>query len=201
MRLNKAFLCFFAFFLAHCGLAELPPDHSWQAQWIGVALPVQVDLSGASWIWADESGVDPARNAPAGARFFCRTVDVPTNQPILSATALFCADNHFKLAINGKNVGNGDDWQHPVHIDITSALHPGLNRVLVQADNDSDEGAINAAGLIGKIRIECADHSIQEITTGAGWKSSVGSETFGLETCEGAGRRGDCPLVSHSHPS
>lgn len=173
MKLHKACLCLFAFFWVHLGVAELTPDYSWQAQWIGLELPAQVDLSRASWIWSNESGVDPTRNAPAGSRYFSHRVDVPTNNPVISAAALFSADNHFKLIINGKNVGHGDDWEHPVQIDVTSALHPGQNILLVQADNDVDQGPINAAGVIGKIHIERADHSTQEITTGEEWVSST----------------------------
>ena len=153
--------------------AEKPSDHVWQAQWIGPSLPPSLDIQGASWIWTDEAGVDPVKNAPAGARFFHREFDVSGDAPVKQAVAAFAADNHFKVTINGRAVGGGDDWQNPVTVDITSAIKTGRNEILVQADNDPASGPVNAAGLIGKIRIGQGDGAVKEIITDASWNGSV----------------------------
>lgn len=154
--------------------AESPSTRSWQAQWIGPSTMSAMDLTGASWIWVDEPGIDPTRNARAGTRFFRCDLVLDAGEEPVSAVALFAADNHFKLMVNGTNSGGGDDWQHPARIDIAKALRPGTNRIVVQVNNDPDSGAINAAGLIGRIRIETRAGRVIEALTNSSW---VGAET------------------------
>lgn len=38
--------------------AESPPEHAWQAQWIGSATPPIADMIGAAWIWSDAPGLN-----------------------------------------------------------------------------------------------------------------------------------------------
>lgn len=147
-------------------LAESPSDHPWQASWIGSPVPPPLDLTGANWIWSDEPGIDPAVNAPGGSRQFHREFQLTGSERIVSAVAAFTADNRYKLVINGQEIGTGDDWRSAKSFDITSALRLGGNRIVIQADNDGDS---NAAGLIGKIRIEREGASTQEIVTDARW--------------------------------
>ena len=171
--LLKTLIFLFAFLAPNAGvLAEKPSGHVWQARWIGPIPPPAMDLNGAQWIWADEPGVDPGRNAPAGVRTFCRTVNIPDGASVMSATALFAADNRFKLSVNGVSVGGGDSWQHPTRVDLTKTVRSGANEVLIEAMNDADSGAINAAALIGKIRVDLQDKPPMEIVTDASWKSA-----------------------------
>jgi len=173
--------------------AEKPSDHAWQAQWIGPALAPPVDVKGASWIWAEEAGVDPVKNAPAGARFFRREIEVTGDAPVRQAVAAFAADNHFKVTINGRAVGGGEDWQIPVALEITSALKPGRNEMVVQADNDPASGPVNAAGLIGRIRIERGDGTVQEIVTDASWQGSLTSASPQWKSAKVLGGVGTAP--------
>lgn len=46
--------------------AQSAASQPWQAQWLGTATLLALDLADASWIWADEPGVDATRNAKAG---------------------------------------------------------------------------------------------------------------------------------------
>jgi hypothetical protein len=139
----------------------------WQAQWIGPAVQPAVDLNGASWIWNNES----IRRAKSDIRLFRREVTLPATQKISSAMALFSADNHYRLTINGKVLGGSSDWQNPRAIDVTTALRPGPNSILVHAKNNLDDGPSQAAGLIGKIWIAYEDGSSQTIVTNADWQS------------------------------
>jgi len=74
------YLWLFCSFLAaavHAEPAKL--EAQWSAQWIGrsradAALSKTPDLSGASWIWTAEAGVDPILNAPSGSRYFQREI-------------------------------------------------------------------------------------------------------------------------------
>jgi hypothetical protein len=186
---------------ATCGLltaafAEKPSDHAWQARWIGPAAPPAVDLNGAQWIWADVPGVDPTRNAPPGDRFFRRDLEVHLTAPLVSAVALFAADNHFKLSVNGREIGGGDSWQHPTLIDLAPALQTGSNHVLIRGNNDPDSGAINAAGLIGKIRLEYQGGAVEEIVTDASWQAAATADAAVWQPVKLVGPVGTAPWTA-----
>ena len=144
----------------------------WKAQWIGPAVVPAMHLNGASWIWCDEAGIDATRNAKPGSRYFRREVELPANAKLNSALALFSADNHFQLIVNGKNLGGSSEWQKPKAIDISQALRSGSNEIIIHAKNDPDEGEINAASVIGKIRIAQEGSPVQEMVTDAQWQSA-----------------------------
>jgi hypothetical protein len=137
-------------------------------------MAAQVDLGGAQWIWADEPGMDPVRNAAAGKRVFQKRIQIPAGAKITSGAALFTADNRFKLVINGIAAGEGNDWQKPTRLDVTSHLRPGENEIVVHAENDADSGAINAAALIGKLRVELDGSPALECVTDASWQCASG---------------------------
>lgn len=147
-------------------------DTSWQAQWIGHAQQPSADLSGASWFWSDELGIDPTRSAKPGNRFFRREIQLDPDAKLTSAIAIFTADNHFKLTVNGKHLGGGNDWQKPQTIDIADSLTNGSNTIIIHGTNDPDEGPLNAAGIIGKILIQQEGRAVQEIATDAQWQSA-----------------------------
>lgn len=150
--------------------AATPP---WQAQWIGPAQPPSADLTGAAWIWCDEPGIDPTRNAKPGSRFFRREIHLDPGAKLTSAIAVFTADNHFKLTVNGKHLGGGSEWQKPQTIDIAASLTSGANTIIVQGANEREEGPLNAAGIIGKILIQQEGRAVQEIVTDASWQSAA----------------------------
>ncbi|MEI6493316.1 MAG: hypothetical protein WCO94_12265, partial [Verrucomicrobiota bacterium] len=151
--------------------AESPSDFAWTARWIGPASGKSPGLAGASWIWADEPGVDPVKNAAPGTCEFTKNIVVQPGRRIAKGTAIFSADDRFELLVNGKAVGSGDAWQRPSQIDITSTLHPGTNTLTVKAINNPASGAVNAAGLIGKVLIELEGGAPLEIATDASWLS------------------------------
>ncbi|MCX6937280.1 MAG: L-rhamnose isomerase [Verrucomicrobia bacterium] len=171
--------------------AESPPDRVWQAQWIGPALAPSIELADAAWIWSDEAGVDPARNAKPGSVFFRREILLPATAKVVAATARFSADNHFKLFVNGERGGGRDEWARPKTIQFAPSLRPGLNRILIQADNDGE--TTNAAGLIGKIRIELKGGAVQEIATDANWESAPTIDSPAWKTVKVIGKQGVAP--------
>ncbi len=195
--LAKFFPLFPCLFAAVMPLAaESPSDHSWQARWIGPAALPAVDLNGANWIWSDEPGIDPVRNAPPGDRFFRREIEVHLTVPLVSAVAVFAADNHFKLAVNDREMGGGDSWQHPTSIDISPALRPGPNSILIRGNNDPDSGAINAAGLIGKIRLEYQGGKVEEIVTDARWQAAATADAADWQAAKLVGPAGTAPWTA-----
>ncbi|MEY4387544.1 MAG: hypothetical protein RLY20_2827 [Verrucomicrobiota bacterium] len=195
MSLQSTFglaLALWSICLCNC-IAANPSAPAWTAQWIGVAATPAINLDGASWIWCDEPGVDATRNAPAGARFFRRELKLEGAGSVTRATAVFTADNHFKLSVNGKLLGGGDDWQRPKVFEITGALHLGSNQILVEVNNDPAAGQINAAGLIGKIQIERANGSQTEVVTDVAWECSTQSKTSDRKPARVMGALGIAP--------
>jgi alpha-L-rhamnosidase len=153
-------------------LGKLPAQGIWQAQWIGPTPMPTMDLHDASWIWSKETH----RNARP---VFRREIALPEDAQVASVTALFSADNHYRLRVNGTILGGSSDWQHPRTIDLTAAWRNGTNTILVQAQNDVADAPTQAAGLMGKILISFVDGSSQTIVTDANWQclSSLTSRT------------------------
>ena len=106
-------------------------------------------LEGAKWIWLDEG--NPAVAAPLGTRYFRREIALPADAVIESATIQLTADNSFVLAVNGKSVGNGNNFNQVSKFDLTSLLQADTNVIVVTADNSGD--APNPAGLIATVEV------------------------------------------------
>jgi alpha-L-rhamnosidase len=169
-RILSVAVCFIG--LYGSASAESPSDHVWKGRWIGPHSAPALDLNGANWIWADEPGVDPVKTAPAGSRILHRSFVIPANAKVLSAGALFSADNRFVLTVNGKRIGGGENWQQPTALEMGPGLKPGENELIVEVINDPDQGTINAAAVIGKVRVELEGAAPIEVVTDASWSSS-----------------------------
>src|SRR5947209_7132607 len=74
----------------------------------------QPQTSSLQWIWYDEG--DPLTNAPAGTRYFRKTVDV--GRAVEEAQLDITADDAFRVRINGVEVGAGDTWKTVYRFDV-----------------------------------------------------------------------------------
>ncbi|MGZ5566490.1 MAG: glycosyl hydrolase, partial [Limisphaerales bacterium] len=137
--------------------------------WETHANPVEQQLpSAARWIWYPEG--NPSQAAPAGKRYFQRTINIDDANNIKSATALMTADNEFELWVNGHRAGNGEDFNHLVRMPIAQHLKTGKNIVSIIAVNGATEP--NPAGLIGAITIENKDGRRENVVTDKQWQSA-----------------------------
>ena len=130
-------------------------------------------LEDARWIWFAEG--NPAASAPVGKRYFRTTIEVDANRKIQDAVALMTGDNSFRLFINDKLVGAGDNFHNIDSFEAKSFLRPGTNQVRVEAVNDSDTptgDTPNPAGFIGAIRVFYTDGTRKNYTTGTSWRAS-----------------------------
>src|SRR5262249_7120583 len=75
------------------------------------------------WIW----GADKA------PRYFLRKSFDGT---ATAAKVKYTADNHVKLFLNGKEVGQCDEWQDGAEADVTKLLKPEGNELLAEVWND-----------------------------------------------------------------
>ncbi len=142
----------------------------WSAKWIGHDNSDNAaSLDGAQWIWFPEG--NPAQSAPAGPRYFRHMITLPTERKMTKATCVITADNTFELSINGKKAGQGNNWQEPVTVDVTSLLQAKDNTIGITATN-SGEGP-SPAGLIAKLHLEFADGGGLDVVTDGQWEAAT----------------------------
>lgn len=133
----------------------------------------------ARWIWFPDLG-NPAEHAQVGKRWFRRIVEIPEGREIKLATVTMSADNAFTLFVNGRPVGTGTNWQHPVNMHLQSDLKSGPVVLAVEVVNSPYRGP-NAAGLIGMMQIEFMQGPPMALFTDGTWKTSD-HETPGWQT-------------------
>ncbi len=139
------------------GLME-PSD--WKAKWIGYDAKVDDDAStpeekalnfdGLKWIWADEG--DPTKDAPAGDRYFAKSISLPPGSAIRKALFLVSVDDHLDLVVNGKGAGEGFDFHKAQTLDVTTLLHGGENTLAIKGHN-----AAGPAGISGRLMVWFGD--------------------------------------------
>ena len=94
---------------------------------VPVALAANEDVK---WIWTPSQPVD--KHVPAGVCYFRKSL--PMGQPESGEVQITC-DDAYELFVNGRKVGEGDNWRRLNSFDITKYLTPGRNTVAVKATN------------------------------------------------------------------
>ncbi len=125
-------------------------------------------LAGAKWIWFKEGS--PSAAAPPGTRYFRRTVALDPGSRVASAQLLMTADNSFECWVNGRRVGEGDNFTQAYVMNVASALKPGTNLIAVAATNGADYP--NPAGLIGLLTIRFQDGRVLKVPTDGSWDAA-----------------------------
>ncbi len=127
-------------------------------------------LRGSKWIW--HAGVDAPLKTPAETTYFRRPLIIPDDKPVVSATCTITADNEFKLFLNGRLIGSGDNWQNAYAFDLKDSLNTGENVLAVEAINWDGPGG-NPAGWIASLNVRLADGAALTIRSDEQWKSSA----------------------------
>ncbi|MEU6769698.1 family 78 glycoside hydrolase catalytic domain [Streptomyces sp. NPDC046759] len=139
----------------------------WRGAFVGQA-PAP-NFAGASWIWYPEGS--PASSAPAGTRYFRRTLTL-AGAPS-SALLAITGDDTADVWVNGVLVSSsprvGDSWQSAALIDLTSHLTAGANTLAVSCTNTS----VSPAGLLAKLILPAG----QVVNSDASWKVSRSGPT------------------------
>ncbi|MBN1352742.1 family 78 glycoside hydrolase catalytic domain [candidate division KSB1 bacterium] len=150
--------------IAFWEMALLQPK-DWQASWIGKVeiRPEKEKWEWKSWIWhPKEHGV----NVPVYLR---HTFNLPANKPIERAVIRTTADNKFKLLLNGKMVGSGDNLNEVFEFDAKPLLLTGLNVFAVEAANTAGD----ICGFVLSMKIEYSDGGVQFFCSDASWKTAL----------------------------
>lgn len=142
----------------------------WQAsQKFNKGDDVAACFANSRWIWYP-SGT-PASSAPVGRCAFHRTFMVENVAVLASARVLMTADNSFELWINGKYIGQGDNFHLQYAFDVAGSLRSGTNTIVVMASNGGDRP--NPAGLAGALVMQSSAGQIQVVATDSAWLCST----------------------------
>lgn len=142
----------------------------WSARWISppARFTDVPSFEGADWIWFPEG--DPAAGAPAGTRWFRRTVDL--DGPVTAAKLVITADNVYSVSVNGAEVARTDletdqeDWRRPAVVDVLAHVRAGRNALAVAATNATE----SPAGLLAVLVITTASGERRVVTDDA-WRT------------------------------
>jgi putative heme-binding domain-containing protein len=115
------------------------------------------------WIWFDEG--DPAKAAPAGTRYFRRTLNMSrtVDEAILDITA----DDQFTVWLNGTLIGKGDNWKRVYSFDVKKHFVVGRNVLAIEARNIA-----GPAGLLVRLGYVPNGVTREVLTSNSFWKAS-----------------------------
>ncbi len=117
----------------------------------------------AQWVWAPvTNGSLPA----AGETVTLRRVFSLPSQPTTAGAAV-TVDNSYTLYVNGRKLRSDDNWETVEFIDLSTALHPGINEVVLRAKNGGD--APNPAAAYFEARWRLPDGHTGSIGTDGTW--------------------------------
>jgi putative heme-binding domain-containing protein len=108
------------------------------------------------WLWTSATAKDNER------AFFRKTFTV--RRKVKSAALTFTCDNHVSLFVNGKHVGQHDQWETPAHETVTDRLRIGKNVIAARCSNDG-----GPAGFLLVLTIELANGGRQVVVTDTSW--------------------------------
>jgi hypothetical protein len=114
------------------------------------------------WIWsrADTNG------AAAGETITLQRTITLKAAPV-SAIAVITCDNSYSIAVNGKHLHAGENWEAPDTVALTG-LKAGANEIIIVAKNGGT--GPNPAGLFFEARITDAKGAVEVVASDAQWR-------------------------------
>ena len=121
----------------------------------------------AAAIWSGDIG--GGRVPAAGeARTFRHSLVLDAD--VDTAVCVITCDNGFELYVNGKKIGEGDQWEDPQSFDLSSVLLKGTNQVMIVGHNGGQ--APNLAALWFQVNAELKGGARVKMATDASWEST-----------------------------
>lgn len=111
-----------------------------------------------NWIWAAET------HDQQTCRFW-RRVEIPKNASVVWARLTITADDAYRLFVDGRDIGQGNRWQHLTEYDLTQILGPGAHILAVECFNEYLK-----AGLLAGLHVQLQDGQSIEVPTDESWK-------------------------------
>jgi hypothetical protein len=85
-----------------------------------------------------------------------------------SAACVVTCDNGFELYVNGKKIGEGDNWADPQSFDLSASLLKGANQIVVVGHNGGQKPNIAAAWF--QVNVELKGGARVKMATDASWE-------------------------------
>ena len=85
-----------------------------------------------------------------------------------SAACVVTCDNGFELYVNGKKIGEGENWADPKSFDLTASLLKGANQIVVVGHNGGKTPNIAAAWF--QVNVELKGGARVRMATDASWE-------------------------------
>jgi hypothetical protein len=123
------------------------------------------------WIWSDPAA---AQGVPPGTLWLRKTFTLAAVPD--EAFLAVAADNRFRLFLNGREAGSGDDWNKPRLLDVRDKLRAGDNVLAVEVTNDEtkkDDRSPNPAGFILEAWLRAAGKPLPGFGSDASWRVST----------------------------
>jgi putative heme-binding domain-containing protein len=87
--------------------------------------------------------------------------------PTKAARLRAACDNVMTITLNGTKIGESNDWQAPVDIDLQKHVKDGTNELVFDIANEG-----GAAGFLGKVALTRADGKVDYLVTDESWKAT-----------------------------
>ena len=87
----------------------------------------------ADWIWYPASQNSRNSLPEPGTYYFRHRFSLSTTKEIAAAEMLVTADHAFRLYLNGRLAGEGNDWRNMSRLDVAGRLLAGANIIAVEA--------------------------------------------------------------------
>ena len=138
--------------------------NDWNAKWIGQdGEDVTNLLSGTSWIWSEDAGVE--------TNYFRRVVTLPADRKVKRAIFEYTGDSECRGWIGECDLGARNNFKTVKWNDVTTRLESGGTYVFGFTGRH-EAASKNAAAIIGKLTVEFSDGEPLVIPTDANWKVS-----------------------------
>lgn len=123
----------------------------------------EVGSGDAQWIW---SGQLPPGPAPSGEVYFRKKFNCGSPE---SARIEITCDDRYELYVNGRLVGNGQNWQRMDVYNVLSFVRNGMNVVAVKASNLNS----GPAGLAVRVSVRNKGNTDVSHSSDQTWRSSL----------------------------
>jgi hypothetical protein len=145
--------------------AKIVPQVPRAAPAAGVARKPVIEPLLAAPIWSGD--IAGGRLPEAGeTRTFRRQLALAAD--VDSASCVVTCDNGFELYVNGRKIGEGDNWAEPKRFDLSSALLKGANEIVVVGRNAGQKP--NVAALLFQAIVELKGGARVKLATDASWE-------------------------------
>ena len=111
-----------------------------------------------------------------------------------SAACVVTCDNGFELFVNGKKLGDGDNWADPKNFDLTAVLLKGANQVVIVGRNAGK--APNVAALFFQANVTLKGGARVRMASDASWEATTSvPNARGLFPAAGKGKTKTADVV------